>query len=127
MSGAWRWSVYDPHGHLVSCSEVRWQHVVSSRPYMAEYEAAVKATVRVPDAIYLDRLRTTETRRSDAWITIYVAINCLVDDHTGKLINVVIRWEPHPAAPPRGYVITAYPSRRVSGRRELQEGMHPVS
>ena len=124
MPSAWRWTVTNPHGHLISCSEERWEHVVSRRPYMAGYEEVVKATARFPDAIYLDPLRTADTYRADAWVTSYVAMDRLAVEHAGKLINVVIRWEPHLASPPAGYVITAYPSRRVSGRLELLEEFH---
>ena len=48
MPSAWRWTVTNPYGHSISCSEERWQHIVSRRPYMAEYEEIVKATVRFP-------------------------------------------------------------------------------
>ena len=124
MPSAWRWTVTNPHGHTISCSEERWQHVVSRRPYMAGYEEVVKAAARSPNAIYLDPLRTADTYRPDAWVTSYVAVDRLAAEHAGKLINVVIRWEPHTTAPPAGYVITAYPSRRVSGRLELLEEFH---
>ena len=86
----------------------------------------VKATARFPDAIYLDPLRTADTYRADAWVTSYVAMDRLAVEHAGKLINVVIRWEPHLASPPAGYVITAYPSRRVSGRLEFAGGVSSV-
>ena len=90
MPSAWRWTVTNPYGHSISCSEERWQHVVSRRPYMAGYEEIVKATVRFPDAIYLDPLRTADTYRADAWVTSYVAIDHLAVEYAGKLINVVI-------------------------------------
>ena len=121
MPSACRWTVTNPHGHPITCSEERWWHVLFRRPYMTGYEEVVKATARFPDAIYLDPLHTADTYRPDAWVTSYIAIDRLAVEHAGKLINVVIRWEPRPAAPPTGYVITAYPSRRVSGRLELLE------
>ena len=91
-------------------------------PRMAGYEMAVQATVRNPDAIYLDPRGTRFTYNPDAWVVVHVAADLTDGAYAGNLIIiVVIRWEPHVANPPIGCVITAYPSRRVSGRLELLE------
>ena len=117
----WRWTVLDPYGNPVRCAEKRWQHVLDRRHRMAGYEMAVQATVRKPDAIYLDPRGTRFTYNPDAWVVVHVAAGLTDGAYAGNLINVVIRWEPHVANPPIGCVITAYPSRRVSGRLELLE------
>ncbi len=81
----------------------------------------VQAAIRKPEAIYLDPRGTRFTYNPDAWVVVHVAADLTDGAYAGNLINVVIRWEPHVANPPIGYVITAYPSRRVSGRLELLE------
>lgn len=88
---------------------------------MAGYELAVRSTVRSPDAVYLDPRGTRFTYNPAAWIVVCIAGGHTQGYYTGRLINVVVRWEPHPTAPPTGYVVTAYLSRRVSGRLQLQQ------
>ena len=88
---------------------------------MAPYEMVVQTTIRKPDAIYFDPRGTRFTYNPDAWVVVHVAAGLTDGAYAGNLINVVIRWEPHVANPPIGCVITAYPSRRVSGRLELLE------
>ena len=117
----WRWTVLDPYGNPVRCAEGSWQHLLDRRHRMAGYERAVQATIRKPDAIYLDPRGTRFTYNPDAWVVVPVAADLTDGAYAGNLINLVIRWEPHVANPPIGYVITAYPSRRVSGRLELVE------
>ncbi len=85
----------------------------------------VQSTIREPDAIYLDPRGSRFTYNPDAWVVVHVAVGLTDGAYAGNLINVVIRWEPHVASSPIGYVITAYPSRRVSGRLELREEFCP--
>ena len=117
----WRWTETDPYGNSVRCAESSWQHVLERRQRMAGYEMAVQATVREPDAIYLDPRGTRFTYNPAAWVVVHVAADLSDGAYAGHLISVVIRWEPQVANPPTGYVVTAYPSRRVSGRLELLE------
>ena len=117
----WRWTILDPYGNLVRCAERSWQHVLDGRPRMAPYEMVVQTTIRKPDAIYFDPRGTRFTYNPDAWVVVHVAADLSDGAYAGHLINVVIRWEPQVANPPIGYVITAYPTRRVSGRLELLE------
>ncbi len=85
----------------------------------------VQSTIREPDAIYLDPRGSRFTYNPDAWVVVHVAVDLTDGAYAGNLINVVIRWEPRVASSPIGYVITAYPSRRVSGRLELREEFCP--
>ena len=117
----WQWTEVNPHGHPIHCSEARWQHVLTDHPDMDGYELAVRLTIRGPDAVYLDPRGTSFTYNPAAWVVVHIARGHTHGYYAGRLINVVIRWEPHPTAPPTGYVITAYLSRRVSGRLQLQE------
>ena len=86
--GRWRWTVLDPYGNPVRCAEGIWQHVLNRRQRMAGHEMAVQATVRRPDAIYLDPRGTRFTYNPDAWVVIHVAADLTNGAYAGNLINV---------------------------------------
>lgn len=52
---------------------------------------AVQATVREPDAIYLDPRGTRFTYSPAAWVVVHVAVDLSDGAYAGHLINVVIR------------------------------------
>ena len=120
----WRWTEVDPFGNTVYCAEETWRRKTAQRSVLAAHEAAVRATIRDPDAVYDDAQSTASTREAGnpaALVVRHVSFGRTHGQYAGKVLNVVIKWLSDAATGQvTGFVSTAFPSRRVARRLQLR-------
>jgi hypothetical protein len=142
----WRWVETDPWGLAVHCAEVVWTAKVRQHPDIAAHEAAIRATVRAPDAVYDDPASTARLRPTGgrvATIQHYVGRGRL-PGHPRVLVTVVVKVLREPPAPAAaspgapgdvpavamvtvavGYVQTTYLASHLPSRLHLRWSRNP--
>jgi hypothetical protein len=108
----WRWADVDPFGRTIWCGERQWAEHVEIRPELVTHEAAVRETLRDPDAIYYDERSTAERRlrgNPQAVMLHYVAAGRTSGRQTGNLVCVVVKLLSDPATGAvQGFVSSMY-------------------
>jgi hypothetical protein len=85
-----RWSETDPWGVHVTCTEDVWAKKGSVRPELASHEAEIRATIRAPDAIFLDPA-SSAGRPYGTVIAHYVSHGRTHGKQSGNFICVVVK------------------------------------
>ena len=111
----WRWTEADPLGRTIHCGEREWQeHILVRHSEVGRYEAAVRATLRTPDAIYDNPHATAKAAHPTALVQDFYGIGYTGGYYAGKLLRVIVKWLPEgPGGQLVGYLRTAYLTDRI--------------
>lgn len=102
----------------ISLTADQWEHIIINHKDMASYFEAVKLIIEDPDEIYFDEW-STQRKTPGAWVEAYYKRHVLTEGLQDKMLYVSVKFMPAEQGTP-GYVQTALPNRRVSGRMILK-------
>ena len=112
----------------VHCAEEVWTARARQHPDIAAHEAAIRTTIRDPDAVYDDRHSTAQrqpTLGREAAMRHYLG-RSRIAGHPAALLTAVVMVLRDPATGAEvGYVQTMYRTRRVLPRLQLRWSRQP--